>query len=119
LTPDLTPNALDCDPANADDLVAAADAEESGPVRIVRASVERWQAAGGANRAPSSRNAWALIGLSSGDQPLSERWLGLLERNGRRAERPGWKVLRGPTRAPAAAHILGGLWASASQGLSV
>lgn len=37
--------------------------------------------AGGANGAPlSPRNAWALIGLASGDQPFSQRCLGLLER---------------------------------------
>ncbi|MBV9169493.1 MAG: SMC-Scp complex subunit ScpB, partial [Chloroflexi bacterium] len=64
------------------DLLAAADTEDgAGPVRIVRASVERWLAAGGASGAPlSARNAWALIGLASGDQPFSERCLGLLER---------------------------------------
>jgi chromosome segregation and condensation protein ScpB len=61
------------------DLVAAPD--DGGPVRIVRASVERWLLAGGASGAPlSPRNAWALIGLASGDQLLSERCLGLLER---------------------------------------
>src|SRR5438270_8193338 len=64
------------------DLVAAADDEDgAGPVRIVRASVERWLVTGGAAGAPlSPRNAWALIGLASGDQPFSERCLGLLER---------------------------------------
>lgn len=63
------------------DLVAAADDQVGGgPVRIMRASVERWLATGGASGAPlSSRNAWALVGLASGDQPFSERCLGLLE----------------------------------------
>ena len=50
-------------------------------MRILRASVDRWLVAGGASGAPlSPRNAWALIGLTSGDQPFSERCLGLLER---------------------------------------
>ena len=64
------------------DLVAAPDTEEgAGPVRILRASIDRWLVAGGAGGAPlSPRNAWALIGLASGDHPFSERCLGLLER---------------------------------------
>jgi hypothetical protein len=65
------------------DLVAAPSPEddEAGPVRIVRASLERWLVAGGARGGPlSPRNAWALIGLASSDQPFSERCLGLLER---------------------------------------
>jgi segregation and condensation protein B len=64
------------------DLVAApADEADAGPVRIVRASVERWLVAGGARGGPlSPRNAWALIGLASGDQPFSEKCVGLLER---------------------------------------
>src|SRR5919204_2746665 len=50
------------------------------PVRIERSSLERWLVAGGAAGRPlSPRNAWALIGLASGDQPFSERALGLLE----------------------------------------
>ena len=58
---------------------AAADGE-AGPVRIDRASVERWQAAGGVRGGPlTPRNAWALIGLASGDQAFAERCLGLLE----------------------------------------
>jgi hypothetical protein len=36
-------------------------------------------AGGDAGRPLSARNAWALIGLASGDQPFSERALGLLE----------------------------------------
>jgi segregation and condensation protein B len=64
------------------DLVAApADEDGAAPLRIVRASLDRWLVAGGARGAPlSPRNAWALIGLASGDQPFSERCLGLLER---------------------------------------
>jgi segregation and condensation protein B len=64
------------------DLVAAPTGpDDDGPVRIARASIERWVVAGGAKGAPlSPRNAWALIGLVSGDQPFSERCLGLLER---------------------------------------
>ena len=64
------------------DLVATADAQDgAGPTRILRASIDHWLVAGGASGAPlSPRNAWALIGLASGDQPFSERCLGLLER---------------------------------------
>lgn len=64
------------------DLIAApSDEDGGGPVRIVRPSLERWMVAGGARGGPlSPRNAWALIGLASGDQPFSERCLGLLER---------------------------------------
>src|ERR687884_600588 len=52
-----------------------------GPMRIVRSSLERWLVAGGSRGgALSPRNAWALIGLASGDQPFSERCVGLLER---------------------------------------
>ena len=55
------------------DLVAApADEDGAAPLRIVRASLDRWLVAGGARGAPlSPRNAWALIGLASGDQPFS------------------------------------------------
>jgi hypothetical protein len=50
-------------------------------VHVVRASLERWLVAGGARGGPlSAQNAWALIGLASGDQAFSERCLGLLER---------------------------------------
>src|SRR5919199_6597631 len=66
------------------DLVAAPSpkADEAGPVRIVRSSVERWLVAGGSRGGPlTPRNAWALIGLASGDQPFSERCVGLLERS--------------------------------------
>lgn len=61
------------------DLVAASDDEDgAGPVRILRASLDRWVVAGGAAGAPlSPRNAWALIGLASGDQAFSERCLGV------------------------------------------
>jgi segregation and condensation protein B len=64
------------------DLVAApADAErQDAPLRIMRSSLERWLVAGGTRGGPlSARNAWALIGLVSGDAPFSERCLGLLE----------------------------------------
>ena len=36
-------------------------------------------AGGDGGRPLSPRNAWALIGLASGDQPFSERCVGLLE----------------------------------------
>jgi Helix-turn-helix domain len=64
------------------DLVAApANEDGAGPVRIVRASLDRWLVAGGARGGPRRpRNAWALIRLASGDRPFSERCLGLLER---------------------------------------
>jgi segregation and condensation protein B len=64
------------------DLNAAATEHEgtSGPLRIERSSVERWLVAGGEGGRPlSPRSAWALIGLASGDQPFSDRCLGLLE----------------------------------------
>ncbi len=64
------------------DLIAAASEDEgtSGPLRIERSSVERWLVAGGDGGRPlSPRNAWALIGLASGEQPFSDRCLGLLE----------------------------------------
>jgi segregation and condensation protein B len=49
-------------------------------VRIERSSIERWlQAVGDGGRPLSPRNAWALIGLASGDQLFSERCVGLLE----------------------------------------
>ena len=65
------------------DLVAAQPDhdEASGPLRIDRASLERWLVAGGSQGAPlSARNAWAVVGLASGDQALSAQCLGLLER---------------------------------------
>ncbi|MBV9596765.1 MAG: hypothetical protein JOZ87_07870 [Chloroflexi bacterium] len=60
------------------------DADEhgagSGPLRIDRSSVERWLVAGGDGGRPlSARNAWALIGLASADQPFSDKCVGLLE----------------------------------------
>jgi segregation and condensation protein B len=64
------------------DLVAAEASgdDEPGPVRIDRSSVERWLVAGsGGGRPLSARNAWALIGLASGDGPFSETSVGLLE----------------------------------------
>jgi segregation and condensation protein B len=64
------------------DLVAAAPGDDSaaGPVRIERTSLERWLVAGGDGGRPlSARNAWALVGLASGEQPFAERCLGLLE----------------------------------------
>ncbi|MBV9601316.1 MAG: helix-turn-helix domain-containing protein [Chloroflexi bacterium] len=65
------------------DLMAAEADDEGGgpgPLRIDRSSVERWLVAGGDGGRPlSPRNAWALIGLASGDQPFSEQCVGLLE----------------------------------------
>ena len=64
------------------DLVAAAPGDDSaaGPVRIARSSLERWLVAGGDGGRPlSARNAWALVGLASGDQPFADRSIGLLE----------------------------------------
>ena len=64
------------------DLVAAVPRpdREAGPVRVDRSSVERWLVAGsGGGRPLSPRNAWALIGLASGDAPFSEKSVGLLE----------------------------------------
>jgi segregation and condensation protein B len=62
------------------DLVAEAD-PETGAVRVERSSLERWQVAGGARGSPQTpRNAWAIVGLASGDVFLSERTLGLLPR---------------------------------------
>ncbi len=55
--------------------------DDDGPTRIARASIARWLVAGRGRGAPlSPRNAWALIGLASGDQPFSERCVGLLKR---------------------------------------
>jgi segregation and condensation protein B len=52
-----------------------------GPVRIARSSVERWLVAGGGRGGPlAPRNAWAVVGLASGDQAFSERCVGLLDR---------------------------------------
>ncbi|MBV9323415.1 MAG: helix-turn-helix domain-containing protein [Chloroflexi bacterium] len=52
----------------------------SGPLRIHRSSLERWLVAGSEGGRPlSARNAWALVGLASGDQPFSEKCVGLLE----------------------------------------
>jgi hypothetical protein len=64
------------------DLLAAETDNDvrSGPLRINSSSVERWLVAGGdCGRPLSPRNAWALIGLASGDQPFSEKCVGLLE----------------------------------------
>jgi segregation and condensation protein B len=64
------------------DLVAATSGDDpyAGPVRIERSSLERWLVAGGDGGRPlSGRNAWALVGLSSGDQSFAERCMGLLE----------------------------------------
>ncbi|MBV9599852.1 MAG: helix-turn-helix domain-containing protein [Chloroflexi bacterium] len=65
------------------DLVAAEaddDLAGPGPLRIDRSSVERWLVAGCYGGRPlSARNAWALIGLACGDQPFSDKCVGLLE----------------------------------------
>jgi hypothetical protein len=55
--------------------------DDEAALRIGRSSVERWAVAGGSRGGPlTPRNAWAIIGLASGDQALSERCIGLLER---------------------------------------
>jgi segregation and condensation protein B len=62
------------------DLVGVPDAD-TGTLRIDRSSLERWQVAGGSRGSPQTpRNAWAIIGLASGDDALCERTLGLLPR---------------------------------------
>src|SRR6266571_4015000 len=64
------------------DLVAVpgTDADEQS-LRLDRSSVERWAVAGGSRGGPlTPRNAWAIIGLASGDQALAQHCLGLLER---------------------------------------
>ena len=62
------------------DLVGVPDAD-GGTLRIERSSLERWQVAGGSRGSPQTpRNAWAIVGLSSGDDALCERTLGLLPR---------------------------------------
>jgi len=65
----------------AGDLIAAeADGGGPGPLRIDRSSLERWMVAGGDGGRPlGPRNAWALIGLASGDEPFAQKCLGLLE----------------------------------------
>jgi segregation and condensation protein B len=81
------------------DLAAAPadDGDEGGPLRIARASIERWLVAGGARGGPlTAKNAWALIGLASGDQPFAERSLGLLERAEERS-RTRARLRRGET----------------------
>src|ERR1700737_2072256 len=66
------------------DLVAlpgAGAGDDQAALRIDRSSVERWVVAGGSRGGPlTPRNAWAIIGLASGDEVLSEHCLGLLER---------------------------------------
>jgi segregation and condensation protein B len=50
-------------------------------LRIDRSSLERWQVAGGSRGSPHTpRNAWAIVGLASGDDALCQRALGLLPR---------------------------------------
>lgn len=68
------------------DLVAVPDPSNPDPdrtaLRLDRASAgERWAVAGGSRGSPlTPRNAWAVIGLASGDDALRERCLGQLER---------------------------------------
>ena len=66
------------------DLVAVtdpSDPDDQTALRLDRASVERWAVAGGSRGSPlTPRNAWAVIGLASGDDALCERCLGQLER---------------------------------------
>ncbi|MBV9602076.1 MAG: helix-turn-helix domain-containing protein, partial [Chloroflexi bacterium] len=60
------------------DLVAE---QTAGGLRVERTSLERWLVAGGTPGGPlSAPNAWASIGLASGDAFLSQRTLGLLAR---------------------------------------
>src|SRR6266851_4253238 len=64
------------------DLVAVpgTDGDEQS-LRIDRSSVERWAVAGGSRGGPlTPRNAWAIIGLASGDEALAQHCLGFLER---------------------------------------
>src|ERR1700712_4420369 len=64
------------------DLVAVPDPTgDQDLLRIDRSSVDRWAVAGGSRGGPlTPRNAWAIIGLASGDQALAQHCLGLLER---------------------------------------
>jgi segregation and condensation protein B len=65
------------------DLVAVpgTEADDQDLLRIDRSSVERWAVAGGQHGSPlTPRNAWAIIGLASGDASLADRCVGLLER---------------------------------------
>jgi len=55
--------------------------DDEAELRIDRSSVERWAVAGGSRGGPlTPRNAWAVIGLASGDAALAHHCLGLLER---------------------------------------
>jgi excisionase family DNA binding protein len=62
----------------------AAVRTDAGELRLDASSVERWAVASQdrqeRGRLLVPRNAWALIGLGSGDQRLRDRCLGLLER---------------------------------------
>ena len=64
------------------DLVAAPGTDgDDQSLRLDRSSVERWAVAGGSRGGPlTPRNAWAIIGLASGDEALAQHCLGLLER---------------------------------------
>jgi chromosome segregation and condensation protein ScpB len=64
------------------DLVAVpGPGDDDQSLRLDRSSVERWAVAGGSRGGPlTPRNAWALIGLVSGDSLFAERCLGFLER---------------------------------------
>src|SRR6266536_4133966 len=66
------------------DLVALSGSgagDDEAALRIDRSSVERWAVAGGSRGGPlTPRNAWAIIGLASGDAALAQHCLGLLER---------------------------------------
>src|SRR5207302_9462958 len=88
------------------DLTAAPTADDdAGPLRILRASLDRWLVAGGARGSPlSSRNAWALIGLASGDQLFSERCLALLERP-EELSRTRARLARGASLVDLAPHL--------------
>jgi len=65
------------------DLVAVRSGERD-ELRLDASSLERWAVASSHRQARgrllTPRNAWAIIGLASGDERLRERTLGLLER---------------------------------------
>ena len=64
------------------DLVAVHTGDgDQRSLRIDRSSLERWLVAGGSPGVPLTiRNAWAIVGLASGDDVLAARCVGLLPR---------------------------------------
>jgi len=71
-------------PVRSGDLVAlpgSGGSDDEAALRIDRSSVEGWAVAGSSRGGPlTPRNAWAVIGLASGDAALAHHCLGLLER---------------------------------------